>query len=91
MTSEAGKALEPFRNHLQVLAELHLDRRLRGKLDPSDIVQQTMLRACSAIVDFSRERTDHLSGGSAEGLLSGSPDCFASSFYARPGPYGFGT
>ena len=48
MTIDTGDDLEPFRGYLQVLAELHLDRRLRGKLDPSDIVQQTMLRAYSA-------------------------------------------
>jgi RNA polymerase sigma-70 factor (ECF subfamily) len=47
MTREPGEALEPFRSDLQVLAELHLDRRLRGKLDASDVVQQTMLRASS--------------------------------------------
>ena len=39
--------LEPFRGYLHVLAGLHLDRRLRGKLDASDLVQQTMLRARS--------------------------------------------
>jgi RNA polymerase sigma-70 factor (ECF subfamily) len=48
MTIDTGDDLEPFRGYLQVLAELHLDRRLRGKLDPSDVVQQTMLRAYSA-------------------------------------------
>jgi RNA polymerase sigma-70 factor (ECF subfamily) len=48
MTDDTGDSLEPFRGYLQVLAELHLDRRLRGKLDPSDVVQQTMLRAYSA-------------------------------------------
>jgi len=52
MTSDTGDVLEPFRGYLQVLAERHLDRRLRGKLDPSDVVQQTMLRAYSAFEEL---------------------------------------
>lgn len=43
--AEAGRILEPFRRYLRVLAQVHLDARRRGELDPSDIVQQTMLRA----------------------------------------------
>jgi RNA polymerase sigma-70 factor (ECF subfamily) len=56
MTSDSAPNLEPYRKYLEVLAELHLDRRLRGKLDPSDLVQQTFLRAYSALGDLrSRE------------------------------------
>jgi RNA polymerase sigma-70 factor (ECF subfamily) len=49
MPSSAADALEPFRQYLLVLAKLHLDARLRGKLDPADLVQQTLLRAYPAL------------------------------------------
>ena len=51
MTQEAERLPEPFRQYLTVLAELHLDRKLRGKLDPSDIVQQSFLRPYSALAE----------------------------------------
>jgi RNA polymerase sigma-70 factor (ECF subfamily) len=53
--AEIGRMLEPFRTYLRVLAQVHLDTRLRGKLDPSDVVQQTLLRACAGF-DHLRER-----------------------------------
>jgi RNA polymerase sigma-70 factor, ECF subfamily len=60
VTQDAAAALEPFRKCLEVLAGLHLDRRLRGKLDPSDVVQQTMLRAYSALAEVRDARPEVL-------------------------------
>jgi RNA polymerase sigma-70 factor (ECF subfamily) len=49
--------LEQYRDYLRVLARLHLDPRIRGALDPSDIVQQTLLKAHENLKGF-RGKTD---------------------------------
>jgi RNA polymerase sigma-70 factor (ECF subfamily) len=43
--AEMARRLESFRNYLLLLARVQLDSRLRGQLDPDDLVQQTMVRA----------------------------------------------
>lgn len=52
VTSEDQNEFEAFRSYLHVLAETQLHARLKGKVDASDVVQQTMLQAYQAREQF---------------------------------------
>lgn len=44
-TEALGQVLELFRNYMKLLARLQIDRRFQGKVDPSDLVQETFLES----------------------------------------------
>lgn len=47
-----GRLLEVYRDYLRMLARLEVDRRLRGKVDASDLVQEAFLQACRSFKTF---------------------------------------
>ena len=52
MTSDAANEFDKYRGYLQFLARQHLRTRYQGKLDQSDIVQQSLLYAFTARGQF---------------------------------------
>jgi RNA polymerase sigma-70 factor, ECF subfamily len=50
--SSLGALLQQYRNYLVVLASIQIERRLQPRVSPSDVVQETMLRAHKNFAQF---------------------------------------
>src|SRR5262249_41034886 len=55
--SALGQLLQRYRNYLALLARYQIDRRLQGKVDASDLIQETFLEAHRDFAQF-RGRTE---------------------------------
>jgi RNA polymerase sigma-70 factor (ECF subfamily) len=51
-----GDLLNRYRDRLHTMVALRLDRRLKGRLDASDIVQDALLDASLHLAEYARER-----------------------------------
>lgn len=55
-----GELLDEFRPYLRVLAQRMVDGRLAGRIDASDVVQQTFLSAVRKFPEFTGDSVDAL-------------------------------
>jgi RNA polymerase sigma-70 factor (ECF subfamily) len=65
-----GRLLERNRRYLDLLARLEIDRRLQGKLDASDVVQETFLEAYRDFAQFRGITESELLGWLRQVLVS---------------------
>jgi RNA polymerase sigma-70 factor, ECF subfamily len=61
MATNSAQTLERYRAYLLVLASVHLAPELRSKLDPADIVQQSLIRAFAALPSLQQSDSATLS------------------------------
>ena len=57
-----GEMLDRYRPYLRLLAQARLDPKLRGKVDPSDAVQETMLHAYQALDQYRGQTEQEFAG-----------------------------
>ena len=58
---DSAALAELFRRHrkrLRQMVRLRLDRRLQGRVDPSDIIQESYIDAARKITEYARERSE---------------------------------
>jgi RNA polymerase sigma-70 factor (ECF subfamily) len=60
--ADLGELLEGYRSYLTLLARLQIGRRLQGKVDAADLVQETFLRAHRSFACFQGDREAELLG-----------------------------
>lgn len=49
-----GSLLTPYRDRLRRMVALRMDRRLQGRIDPSDVIQETFLEASTRLAEYER-------------------------------------
>ena len=60
--SALGRRLEAHRDYLTILARMQIGQRLRGKVDPTDVVQETFLHAVRDVAQFRGNSDEELAG-----------------------------